>query len=57
MTKTEKLKRWRCAKRRCSLTCREIAALMDVTTQTVFNWNCGSQTIPAARVLQLETFE
>jgi hypothetical protein len=54
MTKTEKLKRWRVAKQRLDITCKEIAIRLKVVPQTVFNWNCGAQTIPEARVIQLE---
>jgi hypothetical protein len=59
MTKTEKLRRWRVAKQRRNLTCKQIAGLLDpaVAPQTVFNWNCGSQTIPEKRVLELEAMQ
>jgi hypothetical protein len=57
MTKTEKFKRWRLAKQRLDITCKEIAIRLDVVPQTVFNWNCGAQTIPEARVLELEAMQ
>jgi hypothetical protein len=59
MTKTEKLKRWRRAKENLGISCKQIAIRLQpkVTAQTCFNWNCGAQTIPEARVLELEAFK
>ena len=56
MTRTEKLRRWRRAKKRLNLKCKQIAILLEpnVTPQTVFNWNCGAQAIPDSRVKELE---
>jgi hypothetical protein len=54
MTKTEKLLRWKEAIRKRGWTVKRAARELGIETQVAYNWNCGAQTIPEARVIQLE---
>ena len=57
MTKREKLKRWRKLIAAKQWKIKDVAGRLGVATQTAYNWNCGSQEIPDARLIQLESLE
>jgi len=57
MTKREKLKRWRKLIAAKQWKIKDVAGRLGVATQTAYNWNCGSQTIPEKRVLELEAMK
>jgi hypothetical protein len=57
MTKTEKLKRWRAAIASRNWTVKRAAKELGVVQQVAYNWNCGSQTIPEDRLIQLEAMK
>jgi hypothetical protein len=57
MTKAEKLKRWRAVLRRRSWTVVQAAAMLGISKNVGYNWNCGAQTIPEGRIKQLEAMK
>ena len=57
MTKSEKLIRWRAAIQRRGWTVKRAAKELGINLQVAYNWNCGAQTIPEKRVLELEAME
>jgi len=54
MTKQERLSRWRAEIRRRGWTVKQAAVMLGVSLQVGYNWNCGLQPIPPARLKQLE---
>jgi transcriptional regulator with XRE-family HTH domain len=54
VTKREKLKRWRELLTARQWKVKDVAERLGVVPQTAYNWNCGSQEIPDARIEQLE---
>ena len=54
MTKREKLRRWRELIAARKWTVKQVAKRFGIAEQTAYNWNCGSQEIPDARIEQLE---
>lgn len=57
MTKREKLKRWRELLTARQWKVKDVAERLGVVPQTAYNWNCGSQEIPDARIEQLEAMQ
>lgn len=50
----EKLIRWKKALKRLRLNPKQAAARLGVNSQTAYNWNCGAQSVPEARLRAIE---
>jgi DNA-binding XRE family transcriptional regulator len=57
MTHEQKLRAWKKHTKRLGLTPTELAKRLGIATQTIYNWSCGSVSIPQARINELEKMQ